>query len=245
MSENNYNKFKSQKTLKIFFIKLISILIAVVIAINLIFNLIFAERLEKIDKILLLNKSAFREEMRLKIRKELNKGLNKAAKVFSIELSKERHLGLAKRWIEEPRLNAIHGSSIDICDFPTIEQVTSMWIEGKTRLSNMPIGTILKWYKQDIDYMRQHGQTTSVVKQIKSLYQIKDFDFALIDGSEFTGLVDFELLYGTQIIVLDDVTTFKCYQARNILLMDENYELIYENINLRHGFAAFKRIESL
>ena len=76
MSENNNNKFKSQKTLKIFFIKLISILIAVVIAINLIFNLIFAERLEKIDKILLLNKSAFREEMRLKIRKELNKGLN-------------------------------------------------------------------------------------------------------------------------------------------------------------------------
>ena len=77
MSENNNNKFKSQNTLKIFFIKLISILIAVVIAINLIFNLIFAERLEKIDKILLLNKSAFREEMKMKIRKELNKGLNK------------------------------------------------------------------------------------------------------------------------------------------------------------------------
>ena len=77
MSENNNNKFKSQKTLKIFFIKLISILIAVVIAINLIFNLIFAERLEKIDKILLLNKSEFREEMKMKIRKELSKGLNK------------------------------------------------------------------------------------------------------------------------------------------------------------------------
>ena len=77
MSENNNNKLKSQKTLKIFFIKLISILIAVVIAINLIFNLIFAERLEKIDKILLLNKSPFREAMKEKIRKELNDGLNK------------------------------------------------------------------------------------------------------------------------------------------------------------------------
>ena len=76
MSENNNNKFKSQNTLKIFFIKLISILIAVVIAINLIFNLIFAERLEKIDKILLLNKSAHREEMKEKIRQELNDGLN-------------------------------------------------------------------------------------------------------------------------------------------------------------------------
>ena len=77
MSENNNNKFKSQNTLKIFFIKLISILIAVVIVINLIFNLIFAERLEKIDKILLLNKSAFREEIKEKIRNELNDGLNK------------------------------------------------------------------------------------------------------------------------------------------------------------------------
>ena len=77
MSENNNNKFKSQKTLKIFFIKLISILIAVVIAINLIFNLIFAERLEKIDKILLLDKSEFREDMKEKIRNELKDGLNK------------------------------------------------------------------------------------------------------------------------------------------------------------------------
>ena len=77
MSENNNNKFKSQNTLKIFFIKLISILIAVVIAINLIFNLIFAERLEKIDKILLLGKSEYREEMKEKIRNELTDGLNK------------------------------------------------------------------------------------------------------------------------------------------------------------------------
>ena len=77
MSDNNNNKFKSQKTLKIFFIKLISISIVIVIVINLIFNLIFAERLEKIDKILLLNKSAHREEMKEKIRNELTDGLNK------------------------------------------------------------------------------------------------------------------------------------------------------------------------
>jgi len=77
MSENNNNKFQSPKTLKVFFIKLISILVAVVIAINLIFNLIFAERLEKIDKILLLGKSEYREEMKEKIRNELTDGLNK------------------------------------------------------------------------------------------------------------------------------------------------------------------------
>ena len=77
MNENQNNKFNSQKNLKIFFIKLISISIAIIIVINLIFNLIFSERLEKIDKILLFNQDKFRHEIREKIRKELNDGLKK------------------------------------------------------------------------------------------------------------------------------------------------------------------------
>ena len=75
MNENGFNKSNSKSSLKFFFIKLISISIVVVVAINLIFNLIFAERLEKIDKLLLLNKSESREEIKDKIRKELNDGL--------------------------------------------------------------------------------------------------------------------------------------------------------------------------
>ena len=70
-------KKDSKPNLKVFFIKLISISIVIVIVINLIFNLIFAERLEKIDKILLLNKSQFRNELKEKIRKELNDSLKK------------------------------------------------------------------------------------------------------------------------------------------------------------------------
>ena len=77
MNINNNNKNNTQKNLKIFFIKLISISIVILIMINLIFNLFIAERLEKIDKILLLNKSMFRNEMKEKIRNELTDGLNK------------------------------------------------------------------------------------------------------------------------------------------------------------------------
>ena len=68
MNVNNNNKTGSQKSLKIFLIKLISISIASVIVINLILNLILGERLEKIDKILSLNKSHIRNEMKEKIR---------------------------------------------------------------------------------------------------------------------------------------------------------------------------------
>ena len=67
----------NKKNLKLLLIKLISISIAIIIIVNLAFNLIFAERLEKIDKILLLDKKQFRSEIEEKIRKELNDGLSK------------------------------------------------------------------------------------------------------------------------------------------------------------------------
>ena len=82
MNINNNNKKSSQKDLKIFFIKLISISIVILIMISLIFNLFIAERLEKIDKILLLNKNQYRNEIKEKIREELNSGLNKENLIY-------------------------------------------------------------------------------------------------------------------------------------------------------------------
>ena len=77
MDENNINKSVQQKSLKIFFVKLISTSIVIIIVINLIFNLIFAERLEKLDKILLLDRSDVRQDMKNKIINELNDALKK------------------------------------------------------------------------------------------------------------------------------------------------------------------------
>ena len=82
MNINNNKENSSQKNLKIFFIKLISISIVILIMINLIFNLFIAERLEKIDKILLLNKNQYRNEIKEKIREELNSGLNKENLIY-------------------------------------------------------------------------------------------------------------------------------------------------------------------
>ena len=77
MNETENSDTRSQKNLKVFFIKLISIAIAAIIVVNVVFNVLFAERLEKIDKILFLNKSTYRYELQDKMRKELNRGLNK------------------------------------------------------------------------------------------------------------------------------------------------------------------------
>ena len=77
MNENKNITSRSQKSLKSFFIKLISISIAVFIIVNLIFNIIFAERLEKIDRFFMIGRSDVRNDMQGKIRKELNDSLNK------------------------------------------------------------------------------------------------------------------------------------------------------------------------
>ena len=77
MDDKENSKKISQSNLKIFFIKLVLVSVAFIIVINLLFNLIFAERLEKIDKILSLNKSHIRNEVKGKIREELTDGLNK------------------------------------------------------------------------------------------------------------------------------------------------------------------------
>ena len=77
MEDQKNNKNITKNNYKSFFTKLASISIAIVVVINLLFNLIFAERLEKLDKILLLDKSKMRNEFRQKIRQELSSGLEK------------------------------------------------------------------------------------------------------------------------------------------------------------------------
>ena len=74
MTQDTPNK---NQNLKIFFIKLISIVLAIIITINILYNLILSERLEKIDRILLLNNDQYREIIKDKIRKELQDGLEK------------------------------------------------------------------------------------------------------------------------------------------------------------------------
>ena len=70
---NNQN----QTDLKKFIIKLIAITFAIIIIINVTYNLIFADKLENINKILLLNKKENIESVKDKIRSELKQGLEK------------------------------------------------------------------------------------------------------------------------------------------------------------------------
>ena len=69
MNQNNKTNLKS------FFIKLAAITFAIIVIINVTYNLIFAEKLENINKLLLLNNKENIELIKDKIRLEMKKGL--------------------------------------------------------------------------------------------------------------------------------------------------------------------------
>ena len=72
MSDN-----RNQTDLKKFIIKLVAVTFAIIVVINVTYNLIFADKLENINKILLLNKKENIESLKDKIRSELKQGLEK------------------------------------------------------------------------------------------------------------------------------------------------------------------------
>ena len=71
------NKDKNKSEIKKFLIKLAAITFAIIIIINVTYNLIFAEKLENINKLLMLNNKENIDGIKDKIRLEIEKGLNK------------------------------------------------------------------------------------------------------------------------------------------------------------------------
>lgn len=71
------NKDKNKSEIKKFLIKLAAITFAIIIIINVTYNLIFAEKLENINKLLMLKNKESIDNVKDKIRLEIKKGLNK------------------------------------------------------------------------------------------------------------------------------------------------------------------------
>ena len=84
--------------LKIFFIKLVSISIAIIIVLNALFNLLLADKIEKIDKFLLLTEVQERKELGDRLRNDLkdllkkDKLINEDDKVLLFKLYKKLKL---------------------------------------------------------------------------------------------------------------------------------------------------------
>lgn len=132
-------------------------------------------------------------------------------------------------------------SSIAKSEFPDISQVKSFYNNRKTGLNRTPWNEVLRWYEQDIKYISKNKKNINGINLIKTENKIDTFDLCLIDGSEFTGLMELKYLIGTKYILLDDTETYKCREAFEELDRNEKYSLIQHEPNVRNGFAVFQK----
>jgi hypothetical protein len=74
--------------------------------------------------------------------------------VYCFELSKNRFKLLAESYSAYPFIKPYNVSSISTNEFPDVASVTNFYQNVKSSLNAYPIETILQWYWQDVNYIK-------------------------------------------------------------------------------------------
>jgi hypothetical protein len=159
--------------------------------------------------------------------------------LFTLEASKARFKMLATRYQERVNVKPYNFSSVGLGDFPNEAVVREFYRSRRTTLNANPEETVVNWLTQDIAYLCDNQIPLDGIARIKAEHGIRVFDFVLIDGSEFTGHRELELVYGANIIALDDIMAFKNFDNHYRLLNDASYEICLMNRFLRNGYSIF------
>lgn len=170
---------------------------------------------------------------------------NKDMKLFSIEVCTERYNILKERYKESR--DSVHFfpynvSSVKVSDFPPKEDIIHFYETIPTNLNQYPLNMVLSWYDNDIQYIEVNNIQENGIEVIKEDHGIDYFDCVLIDGSEFTGEVEYQYIQGAKYILLDDINAFKTYHVHQQLKQNASYQCLVENITTRNGFAIYKKI---
>ncbi len=162
-------------------------------------------------------------------------------KLFCMELSRPRFNKLVSNYSNLSFVKAYNLSSVSLSDFPSKDELIYFYKNTKTNLNLTPLEIVMQWYDQDVNYIRENCLDINGIEVIKQANKIIHFDLALIDGSEFTGESELHSLIGARYIALDDVNSFKCFNAYQILENHVSYQCVERDLNLRNGFAIYKR----
>ncbi|NET72778.1 MAG: hypothetical protein F6K62_18160 [Sphaerospermopsis sp. SIO1G2] len=162
--------------------------------------------------------------------------------LFCIEAVDTLFAQLAKRYQDYPQVHCYYGSTVTAEEFPAPEQVIAFYNSHPQVMEEVSLDTLIHWLQEDQSYIKTSGIATQIIPTIQQEYKIAQFDVVLIDGSEFTGLIELEQVYGANIIILDDINVFKNYDSYHRLMEDPNYERTSYNTSLRNGYAIFYRL---
>ncbi|MEJ2039338.1 MAG: radical SAM protein, partial [Desulfosarcinaceae bacterium] len=166
-------------------------------------------------------------------------------RLYCLEISRKRFQKLEETYESEKRVICCHASSVPLARFPDEAEVATFYRKTPTALNDYPLQRVLGWLRQDKDYIRNTGICDQGIEKIRRESGITTFDAVLIDGSEFTGRAELDLVYGARVIMLDDINGFKNLHNYNRLIKDTGYRLEEEDQGLRNGYAIFRRVDDI
>lgn len=158
-----------------------------------------------------------------------------------LEVSAPRFRELQARYADLDWVSCLRESSVPVSSFVSAADVEDFLARCGEQIYGVPPKEVLRWLAQDIEYVTDHHLPDTGIDHAKEIASVDHFDMVLIDGSEFSGVAELDRLIGAGYVLLDDVRTLK--NANNVarLESDPRYVLVEKNLELRNGYAAFRR----
>jgi hypothetical protein len=74
-------------------------------------------------------------------------------------------------------------------------------------------------------------------------YDSRYLDVLFLDGGEFTSYAEYSVLKDrTKVLALDDTRVYKNKKVRSELIVNDNWKLLYDNLQDRNGTTIFERL---
>lgn len=165
------------------------------------------------------------------------------AELYCLEAHPEQHRLLSERYRDLSWVHCLpYFASVPV-EYPDEATLWEFYKNGDTVLRRYSFNEVSAWLASEQALYAARAHDVSGVEWIKQTYGIEHFDLAVLDGAEFTGERDLELVYGARILILDDVMTYKNRRNYQQLLNSPDYVLIQDQLKWQHGTAVFKRRE--
>ncbi len=172
------------------------------------------------------------------------KYLNLNSKIYAIEAQEKTFNKLKINIAEYSFVEPIWGTFINVKTIPSWETVSSdIKTYGKVLLENYSENEIKNWYESSVSILNMLSREQKVIKEI---IQEEIFDLVFFDSGEFFAKEELkEFINKTNIVVLDDINTYKNSLNHNYLLNHPDWMQVKCYKNERNGWSAFKRKDFL
>ncbi len=152
--------------------------------------------------------------------------------LYSLETNKKFYDMAYDYWAPQlamyrvPKLNLIYGRIVEATDISSVEDI-QQYDEYDSRY--------LDWRSEDEEnYQKCENVIDKLPEQI---------DVLLLDGGEFTSYAEYSVLKDrTKVLVLDDTRVYKNKKVRSELIGNDNWKLLYDNLQDRNGTTIFERL---